>query len=319
VPRRKSLSPPIASRIIPLAGDARSLRHQRVTEFVQHHNCRKLLQPEPVPCKRCGILVAASVLKTKNEQKEETVKWIRISMPNRRPTGMDKLRMDIPTIILLFSTPAAPAPVRKRRNSKVTEQNCKRMRVIAGTIQKPSACARFAVWRSDQLWNRLRENFVSTCCARANPEALAGSVWLDLYPGLCALGLKPQPRAGMVHFFESLGEAADLDCRESEVAGDRQRISLLKATAARGFVNWTHQERPPYFVFLWIRRTRCGIELTRRRWGRWLVSKLVNASSLSIAEHEKRFDPGERVRGLLRSRKIGRRETPRELLSRPAS
>src|SRR6266481_7093039 len=58
--------------------------------------------------------------------------------------------------------------------------------------------------------DRLRETLFNVLCA-GNPEALAGSVWLDLYAGTGAVGIEALSRgAAMAYFVESSKAAADL-------------------------------------------------------------------------------------------------------------
>src|SRR5271157_2799997 len=58
--------------------------------------------------------------------------------------------------------------------------------------------------------DRLRETLFNVLTA-GNPEALEGSVWLDLYAGTGAVGIEAISRgADMVYFVESAGSAAEL-------------------------------------------------------------------------------------------------------------
>src|SRR3974390_564328 len=54
--------------------------------------------------KPAGVFLADSVAHTKNNRKKK-VRWTRTSIPKRRPTGMDQLRIDIPASILSTSPP----------------------------------------------------------------------------------------------------------------------------------------------------------------------------------------------------------------------
>ena len=57
--------------------------------------------------------------------------------------------------------------------------------------------------------DRLRKTLFNILCA-GNPEALGGSVWLDLYAGTGAVGIEALSRgAAMVYFVESSKPAAD--------------------------------------------------------------------------------------------------------------
>src|ERR1700761_3885435 len=58
--------------------------------------------------------------------------------------------------------------------------------------------------------DRLRETLFNVLTA-GNPEALAGTVWLDLYAGTGAVGIEALSRgAKEVHFIENSAAAADM-------------------------------------------------------------------------------------------------------------
>src|SRR5271167_1446666 len=58
--------------------------------------------------------------------------------------------------------------------------------------------------------DRLRETLFNVLCA-GNPQALAGTTWLDLYAGTGAVGIEALSRgAAMVYFAEASKAAADL-------------------------------------------------------------------------------------------------------------
>jgi len=190
------------------------------------------------------------------------------------------------------------------------------MRVIAGQYRsRPLRPLRGVEIRP--TLDRLRETLFNVLCA-GNPEALAGSVWLDLYAGTGAVGIEALSRgAGMVHFVESLGEAADLIAANLKSLGIARGFQLLKATAAKGVRQLDASGATADFVFLdppYQMRDEYAKTL-----GALAGSKLVNASSLVIAEHEKRFDPGEEFGGLLRSRKLVQGDAALSFYRRPAS
>src|SRR5581483_284645 len=82
------------------------------------------------------------------------------------------------------------------------------MRVIAGKYRsRPLTSLRGMDVRPTS--DRLRETLFNVLTA-GNPEALVGSVWLDLYAGTGAVGIEALSRgAKQVHFVESSSEAAD--------------------------------------------------------------------------------------------------------------
>src|SRR6201993_2436025 len=79
---------------------------------------------------------------------------------------------------------------------------CKAMRVIAGKYRsRPLRSLRGMDIRPTS--DRLRETLFNVLTA-GNPEALAGTVWLDLFAGTGAVGIEAFSRgAKEVHFVES--------------------------------------------------------------------------------------------------------------------
>lgn len=132
---------------------------------------------------------------------------------------------------------------------------------------------------------------------------LQDSAWLDLYAGTGAVGIEALSRgARQVYFVESakkharllrenlssLGITSGFEVQEREVA---QALPLLEST---GVVCDFCFLDPPY-------RMRGSYERTL---GFLSQSRLLQPSSIVIAEHEKRFDPDERYGALVRYRKL---------------
>jgi len=150
--------------------------------------------------------------------------------------------------------------------------------------------------------DRLRETLFNVLCA-GNPEALAGSVWLDLYAGTGAVGIEALSRgAGMVYFVESSKAAADLIGENLKSLGIESGFRILKAEVAKGVAQLEGSGVVADFVFL-DPPYRMREEYARTL-GPLGKSKVLRASSVVIAEHEKRFDPGEAFGMLIRYRKI---------------
>src|SRR5436305_8370860 len=90
------------------------------------------------------------------------------------------------------------------------------LRSLPGTEIRPTA-------------DRLRETLFNVLCA-GNPEALAGSVWLDLYAGTGAVGIEALSRgARIVYFLESSKAAADLIAHNLKSLGIASGFRILKA------------------------------------------------------------------------------------------
>lgn len=148
--------------------------------------------------------------------------------------------------------------------------------------------------------DRLRETLFNVLASLGD---LQDSVWLDLYAGTGAVGIEALSRgARQVYFIESAKKHARVlrenlaslridsgfELQEREVA---QALPLLDST---GVVCDFCFLDPPY-------RMRGSYERTL---GFLAQSRILQPSSIVIAEHEKRFDPGERFGALERYRKL---------------
>lgn len=148
--------------------------------------------------------------------------------------------------------------------------------------------------------DRLRETLFNVV---ASSGELQDSVWLDLYAGTGAVGIEALSRgARQVYFVESakkharllrenlsaLGIMSGFEVQEHEVT---QALRLLETT---GVVCDYCFLDPPYQLHGSYDRTL----------GLLSQSRLLQPSSVVVAEHEKRFDPGERFGALVRYRKL---------------
>ena len=148
--------------------------------------------------------------------------------------------------------------------------------------------------------DRLRETLFDVLAAA---RSLSDSVWLDLYAGTGAVGIEALSRgARQVYFVESakkharllrenlaaLGITTGFELHEREVS---KALPLLDST---GVVCDYCFLDPPY-------RRRGAYEQTL---GYLSQSRLLQVTSLVVAEHEKKFDPGERFGALIRYRRL---------------
>lgn len=148
--------------------------------------------------------------------------------------------------------------------------------------------------------DRLRETLFDILAATRD---LAETVWIDLYAGTGAVGIEALSRgARQVYFVElakkharllrenlaSLEIGAGFEVHEREVA---KALLLLDST---GVVCDFCFLDPPY-------RMRGSYEQTL---GYLSQSRLLQPSSIVIAEHEKKFDPEERFGSLVRYRRL---------------
>lgn len=150
--------------------------------------------------------------------------------------------------------------------------------------------------------DRLRETLFDVLTA-GNPAALEGTVWLDLYAGTGAVGIEALSRgAAMVYFVESLAGPAELISKNLESLGIDAGFEVLRLDAVRAVQNLEARGVCADYVFL------DPPYRMEREYGRALnalsQSRLLKAESRVIAEHHKKFDPGETFDGLSRHRKL---------------
>jgi len=150
--------------------------------------------------------------------------------------------------------------------------------------------------------DRLRETLFNVLTA-GNPDALAGSVWLDLFAGTGAVGIEALSRgAKEVHFVESSLPAAETIQKNLESLGIASGFRILQEELPQAFWRMERQRvaadvvfiDPPY-------RLKDAYTSTLHALAE---SSLIWAMSVVIAEHEKRFDPGEEFGPLRRFRHL---------------
>jgi 16S rRNA (guanine966-N2)-methyltransferase len=150
--------------------------------------------------------------------------------------------------------------------------------------------------------DRLRETLFNVLTA-GNPEVLGGTVWLDLFAGTGAVGIEALSRgAKQAYFVETSAPAAKLIEQNLQSLGIVDGYRILRDDLSG--VLWRLQREhvaadvvfldPPY-------RMRPAYEETLKALA---DSSLVWAMSLVVAEHEKKFDPGEEFGSLRRVRKL---------------
>ena len=175
------------------------------------------------------------------------------------------------------------------------------MRVIAGKYRsRPLASLRGLDLRPTA--DRLRETLFNVLTA-GNPAALEGTVWLDLYAGTGAVGIEALSRgAGKVYFVESSAAATELIQRNLRSLGIADGFEILRQDAARGLHALQARGVTADFIFLDPPyRVQNAYQQTLS-----VLSGLsvVGLECVIIAEHEKKFDPGESFGSLQRSREL---------------
>jgi 16S rRNA (guanine(966)-N(2))-methyltransferase RsmD len=174
------------------------------------------------------------------------------------------------------------------------------MRVIAGKYRsRPLRSLRGMDIRPTA--DRLRESLFNVLTA-GQPEALAGSTWLDLFAGTGAVGIEALSRgAGEVTFVESSAPAARVVRQNLEALGIETGFTVLQGDVLKALkkieaatkVDFVFLD-PPYDYSEGYRGTLDFLA----------GAAFVGAKTIVIAEHTKRFDPGEKFGTLMRFRKL---------------
>ncbi len=175
------------------------------------------------------------------------------------------------------------------------------MRVIAGKYRgRPLRSLRGTDIRPTS--DRLRETLFNVLTA-GNPQALEGGVWLDLFAGTGAVGIEALSRGVRQAYFvetsaaaaklieqnlQSLGIAAGYKILRDDLSGVLWRLQREHVTADVVFLD------PPYSMRNAYEETLTALA----------DSPVIWAMSLVIAEHEKKFDPGDEFGALRRTRKL---------------
>jgi 16S rRNA (guanine966-N2)-methyltransferase len=148
--------------------------------------------------------------------------------------------------------------------------------------------------------DRLRETLFNVLTA-GNPSALEGTVWFDLFAGTGAVGIEALSRgAAMVHLVESSEPAAELIKTNLASLGIATGFQILRQDSIRALRAMDSVAAD--FVFL---DPPYDMEDAYRQALRTLSkSRTLKPESIVIAEHLKKFDPGEAFESLRRYRKL---------------
>ena len=148
--------------------------------------------------------------------------------------------------------------------------------------------------------DRLRETLFNVLTA-GNPSALAGTMWVDLFAGTGAVGIEALSRgAAMVHFVESSAKAVELVQNNLQSLGITKNFEVLRQDAVRAIGALKKAKAdfvfldPPYRMNEAYQQTLEALA----------ASALLKQDGTVIAEHDKRFDPGEGFGKLQRLRKL---------------
>jgi len=150
--------------------------------------------------------------------------------------------------------------------------------------------------------DRLRETLFNVLCA-GDPAALAESTWLDLYAGTGAVGIEALSRgARMVYFVEASKAAAELIAANLKSLRIANGFQIVKVDAGKALRQLEVAGRVADFVFL--DPPYSMPDEYAKTLAALAQSKLLGERSVAIAEHVKRFDPGEVFGQLRRYRKL---------------
>jgi len=148
--------------------------------------------------------------------------------------------------------------------------------------------------------DRLRETLFNVLTA-GNPAALEGTVWIDLYAGTGAVGIEALSRgAARVYFVESSKEAAELIRKNLDGLGVKSGFQVVRQDAARAVQAWDKSGLRANFVFLdppYDAAPEYGKALTAIA-----DTRLMTPGAMVIAEHQKKFDPGDQFGSIKRFR-----------------
>jgi len=150
--------------------------------------------------------------------------------------------------------------------------------------------------------DRLRETLFNVLTA-GRLEVLEGTVWIDLYAGTGGVGIEALSRgAGMVYFVESSAQAAELIARNLASLKIDENFRILKLDGVRGLHSLANDHVAANFIFLDppYRMQEAYFQVLN-----FLAqTELLRPDGSIIAEHDKRFDPGEKCGTFQRARKL---------------
>ncbi len=148
--------------------------------------------------------------------------------------------------------------------------------------------------------DRLRETLFNVLTA-GNPSALKACLWIDLFAGTGAVGLEALSRgAEKVYFVESSAVAVELIENNFRLFQVGNEGELLQMNAVKALATLSKRTIAADFVFLDPPyRTEDAYSQILRSLAE---GKLLKPNGIVIAEHQKKFDPGEAFGSLHRYR-----------------
>jgi 16S rRNA (guanine966-N2)-methyltransferase len=150
--------------------------------------------------------------------------------------------------------------------------------------------------------DRLRETLFNVLTA-GNPHALEGSIWFDLYAGTGAVGIEALSRgAAKVYFVEQSAAAVKVIQENLKSLGITRGFEVIEKDAGKTLAALENEASRVDVVFLDPPyRLKDAYRDTLSMIGNWV---LLKTTALVIAEHEKKFDPGQEFGKITRVRKL---------------
>lgn len=173
------------------------------------------------------------------------------------------------------------------------------MRVIAGKYRSRNLQS-LPGDETRPTYDRLKETLFNVLAAAAKIE---GSTFVDLFAGTGSVGIEALSRgAAHVYFVESHKKAAQVIRANIESLGIEDGAEVLEQSAADGLRHIAESGCRPDIIFLDPPYRMQGAYAQVLR----IVAQteILNVSGIVIAEHEKRFDPGDGDSKLLRYRTL---------------
>jgi 16S rRNA (guanine966-N2)-methyltransferase len=175
------------------------------------------------------------------------------------------------------------------------------MRVIAGKFRsRPLSSLRGLDLRPTA--DRLRETLFNVLSA-GDPQRLEGTIWMDLYAGTGAVGIEALSRgAAKVYFVESSAPAAGVIQQNLRALGVESGYEILRQNVPAALSKLEAGGVPADIVFLDPPyRMQKTYQQTLEQLSQ---SQILKPVTIVIAEHQKRFDPGDGFAELTRYRKL---------------
>jgi 16S rRNA (guanine966-N2)-methyltransferase len=171
------------------------------------------------------------------------------------------------------------------------------MRVIAGKYKSRRLNAPPGM-HTRPTSDRLRETLFNVVA-----PSIEGSVWLDLFAGTGAIGIEALSRgARSVYFVEAAGLAAKTIRKNLQTLEIAEGVEVIEREVSNALRMLDSQAVACDFVFLDPPYRKMGEY--EQVMGFLSQSQLLSPQSVVIAEHDKRFDPGNEFGALRRYRTL---------------